>query len=76
MSQVTTDPTVAARASPNVSPNAFLGFESVAANQWIEGCGLGAKCENRGQRPQLQWRLCRVAGGFVSGVFLGFESVD
>jgi hypothetical protein len=34
----------------------------------LEGCGLWAKCGNRDQRPQLQWRLCRFVGGFVSGV--------
>ena len=44
-----------------------------AANQLfrsycLEGCGLSAKCENRGQRPQLQWRLGRLVGGFVLGV--------
>ena len=43
------------------------------SNQWIrshrlEGCGLGAKCGNRGQRPQLQWRLCRLIGGFFAGL--------
>ena len=26
----------------------------------FEGCGLSAKCENRGQRPQLQWRRRRL----------------
>ena len=41
----------------------LLAQQSVAANQCLEECGLGAKCENRGQRPQPQWRLCRVAGG-------------
>jgi hypothetical protein len=50
----------------------FFGGEP-AANQLfrshcLEGCGLGAKCGNRGQRPQLQWRLCRLIGGFVLGV--------
>jgi hypothetical protein len=50
------------RGAERLSERFFLD-ESVAANQWIEGCGLGAKCENRGQRPQPQWRLCRVAGG-------------
>ena len=37
-------------------------------SQWLEGCSLGAKCEIRGQRPQLQWRLCRLAGGFFAGL--------
>ena len=32
-----------------------------------EGCGPGANCENRGQRPQLQWRLGRLRGCFGSG---------
>ena len=48
------------------------GYESVDSYLWFEGCGLGAKCENRGQRPQLQWRLCRLVGGF----FAGFEMED
>ena len=25
----------------------------------FEGCGLGAKCGNRGHRTRLQWRLGR-----------------
>ena len=33
----------------------------------LEGCGLGAKCGNRGQRLQLQGRLCRLRSGFVFG---------
>ena len=42
----------------------LFGWEP-AANQWfrshyLEGCGLSAKCENRGQRPQLQWRRRRL----------------
>ena len=31
----------------------------------LEGCGLSAKCEIRGQRPQLQWRRRRLVGGFA-----------
>ena len=34
---------------------------------YFEGCGLWAKCENRGQRAQLQWRLYRLDGGFGCG---------
>ena len=33
----------------------------------FEGCGLGAKCGNRGRRPRLQWRLGRLDGGFRFG---------
>ena len=33
----------------------------------LEGCGLWAKCENRGQRTRLQWRRCRLRRGFGSG---------
>ena len=38
----------------------------MVSNPCLEGCGLSAKCENRGQRPQLQWRLCRLVGEFVA----------
>jgi hypothetical protein len=60
-------PMEVARASPNVSPNVFLGCESVGSNLCLDGCGLGAKCGNRGQRPQLQWRLGRRLVVFMSG---------
>jgi len=40
------------------------GCESVHSDLWVEGCGLRANCENRGQRPQLQWRRRRLVGGF------------
>ena len=33
----------------------------------FEGCGLGAKCGNRGHRPRLQWRRRRLHRRFVSG---------
>jgi hypothetical protein len=33
----------------------------------FEGCGLWAKCGNRGRRTRLQWRLCRLDGGFGFG---------
>jgi hypothetical protein len=36
----------------------------------LEGCGLTAKCESRGQRTQLQWRLGRLYPRFVSGFFV------
>ena len=36
----------------------------------FEGCGLGAKCGNRGRRTRLQWRLCRLRRGFGSGSFV------
>jgi hypothetical protein len=44
-----------------------LGFESVDSNPGFEGCGLEAKCENRGQRPQRQWRRRRLIGSFGCG---------
>jgi hypothetical protein len=46
----------------------MTGFESARSYLRFEGCGLWAKCGNRGQRPQLQWRLCRLAGGFGCGM--------
>ena len=52
-------------AAPNVSPNVFLsrgvvfGFEKERSCTAFEGCGLRARCENRGQRTRLKWRLCR-----------------
>ncbi len=44
----------------------MTGFESARSYLWFEGCGLGANCGDRGQRPQLQWRRRRLAGGFLS----------
>ena len=38
----------------------LTGFVEVVLYTCLEGCGLGAKYENRGQRPQLQW-----CGGFA-----------
>ena len=37
------------------------GYVEVDSEPCFEGCGLGAKCESRGQRAQLQWRLGRRA---------------
>ena len=58
------------RGAERFSERRFGGGET-AANQLfrshcLEGCGLSANCGNRGQRPQLQWRLGRLVGGFVS----------
>ena len=36
----------------------------------FEGCGLGAKCGNRGRRTRLQWRRRRLHGSFGSGFFV------
>ena len=36
----------------------------------LEGCGLGAKCGNRGRRTRFQWRRRRLDGGFGSGFFV------
>ena len=33
----------------------------------LEGCGLGAKCGNRGHRTRLQWRLGRLRRRFGFG---------
>ena len=36
----------------------------------LEGCGLWAKCKNRGRRTRLQRRLCRLRSRSVSGFFV------
>jgi hypothetical protein len=52
-------------AAPNVSPNDFLagdratGCEEADSDLCFEGCGLGATCESRDQRAQLQRRRGR-----------------
>ena len=61
-------------AAPNASPNVFwprppAGFEEVVSYPCFEGCGLGAKCGNRGRRTRLQRRLGRLCRGFGSGSF-------
>ena len=69
--------TVAGGADPGRGAERFtegLLCGEPAANQrfrshYLEGCGLSANCGNRGQRPQLQWRLCRLICGFVAGFF-------
>jgi hypothetical protein len=35
------------------------GFVATVSDRCLEGCGLGAKCESRDQRAQLQGRLGR-----------------
>ena len=61
---------------PNVSLNDFFsrglgkGFETVGLCPGFEGCGLGAKCGNRGHRPRLQRRLCRLCRCLVFGFFV------
>ena len=43
------------------------GYGKAVSEPCLEGCGLGAKCGNRGQRTRLQWRLGRREGDFVFG---------
>jgi hypothetical protein len=36
------------------------GCEEADSEPGLEGCGLRAKCGNRGRRTRLQWRLRRL----------------
>ena len=51
------------RGAERFSERLFLD-KSVVSHLCLEGFGLWANCENRGQRPQLQWRRRRLEGGF------------
>ena len=42
----------------------------VVSSPCFEGCGLGTKCGNRGQRTRLQWRRRRLRSRFGFGFFV------
>jgi hypothetical protein len=46
------------------------GFVAAVSDLCLEGCGLGAKCGNRGRRTRLQWRPRRLRHRFGSGFFV------
>jgi hypothetical protein len=43
---------------------ATSGCEEAVSHTCLEGCGLRAKCGNRGRRTRLQWRLGRLCRCF------------